>query len=677
MGTGTFTQQNRLLSLTTPLGPDKLLLRSFTGHEAISQIFHFQLDLLSTEPAINFDDIVGKNITFGIVLADNTNQRLFNGCVSRFAQLGGEGRLARYQAEVAPQLWFLTRTADCRIYQNQSVPDIIQEVLQRFGVQHVENQLQGSYRTWDYCVQYRETAYHFIQRLMEQEGIFYFFKHEEGKHTLVLADASSVHRPCPNQETVRYEPGAGPGFARDEDYVYDWRLQHEIRPGRYATADFNFETPMTKLLSSVDSSINQGGNSAYEVYDYPGEYAKRDEGDREARLRMEEEETPHAVITGAGYCRAFTPGYKFDFTEHERRDQNATYLLTSVNHTAHEGGFYSGIGSPQDAAYENMFTCIPYEVPFRPPQVTTKPLCRGSQTAIVTGPSGEEIYTDKYGRVKVQFHWDRLGEYNEKSSCWVRVSQPWAGKNWGAIWIPRIGQEVVVDFLEGDPDRPLITGRVYNAVQMPPYGLPGEQTKSTFKSYSSKGGGGFNEIRFEDKKGSEQVFIHGEKDLDIRVKNDRREWIGRDRHLIVKRDKVEQIERDEHAVIQRDRIEKIERDHYLTIEGKEAIKIDGSHSFKVDGNVIEQFGANHSEQVTANYYLKGMNIVIEADVGLTIKVGGNFVTINPAGVQISGTMLMLNSGGSALSGSPGNLVSPQAPKKAEIADNADPGSEAP
>jgi type VI secretion system secreted protein VgrG len=295
---------------------------------------------------------------------------------------------------------------------------------------------------------------------------------------------------------------------------------------------------------------------------------------------------------------------------------------------------------------------------------------------VVVGPAGEEIFPDKYGRVKVQFHWDRDGKGDLASSCWLRVAQSIGGKQWGSIFIPRIGQEVIVAFQEGDADQPLVVGSVYNAEEMPPYELPSEKTKTVlFKSNSSPGGQGFNEIRIEDKKGHEQIFVHGERDLDVRIKNDRREWIGNDRHLVVKRDKVEEIERDEHIVIKRDLAEKIERDHHLDIDGKQAIKITGSQSLSVQQDVAEEFKMNHSEQVTLNYYLKAMNIVIEGMMGITLKVGGNFITINPGGIQIVGMpAVMINSGGAPLVGVPAMLVPPMAAKVAEIADNADPGS---
>ena len=337
----TFTQENRLISIETPLGPDALLLRSFVGAEGISRLFHFHLDLMSEDPNIDFDRIIGQNVNVSVRLADPSSHRYFNGHVSKFVQLPGEGRLARYQADMVPWLWFLTRSSDCRIFQNKSVPDIVQEVFQDFGFTDFENQLQGNYQPWEYCVQYRETAFNFVTRLLEQEGIFFFFRHENGKHVLVLADAPSAHRPCPDMPSARYEHVVGRGYNRDEDFVFEWRAGQEMRPGKYALNDYNFETPSTSLLANVDSRIDQGGNLRFEVYDYPGEYLRRDQGDALVRLRMEEQELPHAVVDGESNCRAFASGFRFELTEHERRDQNTQYVLTSVTHSAHSGSFFT------------------------------------------------------------------------------------------------------------------------------------------------------------------------------------------------------------------------------------------------------------------------------------------------------------------------------------------------
>jgi type VI secretion system secreted protein VgrG len=660
-----FTQAERLIAVDTPLGADHLLLRSFSGTEAVSRLFLFQLDMLSEDFNVAFDDIIGQKVTVSIKLASGSSKRYFNGHVSRFTQLPGEDRLARYQADVVPWLWFLTRTADCRIFQNKTVPDIVQEIFQDHGFQDFEFNTQKQYEPWEYCVQYRETACSFVMRLLEQEGIFFFFRHQQGKHVMVLADTPSAHDPCPEAASVRYERVFGPGYDREEDVVLRWRYQQEYRTGKYALRDYNFETPHTDLTSTVDSRIDQGGNRAYEVFDYPGEYEKRNQGDVQVKLRIEEQELPHEVIRGDSNCRPFSAGFRFTLTDHERDDQNGPYVLTEVTHSGHSGSFHSRKAG-QGASYSNSFACIPLAVPFRPLRVTAKHLVQGPQTAVVVGPAGEEIYTDKYGRVKVQFYWDRRGDHNEKSSCWVRVSQPWAGKGFGGVWHPRIGQEVIVDFLEGDPDRPIITGRVYNADQMPPYELPANQTQSGFKSRSSKGGAASNHntLRFEDKKGSEQVFLHAEKDLDVRIKADRREWVGNRTSLIVEEQRREWIKDEDHGCVDKSRYEKVGLDCHLTIGGSHAISVDQKSSLTTGSDLALKVGSNHMEEVSNTYYLKaGTSVVIEAGSDLTLKAAGGFIKIDPSGVYVNGTMLMLNSGGAPGTAMMQGPDEPQAPKE--------------
>jgi type VI secretion system secreted protein VgrG len=385
------------------------------------------------------------------------------------------------------------------------------------------------------------------------------------------------------------------------------------------------------------------------------------------------------VIKATGNCCSFTAGHKFKLFNYPNKDMNGSYVITKVRHVASQLPMYDS--DMEDGGYLNDCECIPWgekAVPFRPARVTPQPMILSSQTATVVGPAGEEIYTDKYGRVKVQFHWDRQGSFDQGSSCWARVSQHWAGNKWGSMFIPRIGMEVLIHFLEGDPDKPIITGCVYNNDSMPAYELPDQKTKSGVKSDSTIGGKGFNEFRFEDKKGSEQVFIHGEKDIDIRIKNDRREWIGNDRSLIVHRDKLDLVERDEHRSIKRDRVQKIDRDRHEKVGGKATTEVSNSLSLKVGGDVAEKFGANHAEDAAGAIYIKaGTSIVLEAGVQISLKVGGNFVDISPAGVTIVGTMVMINSGGSAGNGSAGSIVPPMDPVDAQIADNADPGSKAP
>jgi type VI secretion system secreted protein VgrG len=656
MPDGDITQDNRFIYVETPLGKDKLLLLSFSGTEEISRLFSFQLELLSLDFNINFDDIVGKNVTFGLPGDPEGTMRYFNGYVTRFAQMPGYAGYARYQAEVSPFLWFLTRVADCRIFQNKTVPDIIKQIFGDNQLHDFQDETQGSYREWEYCTQYRESACNFVMRLMEQEGIFFYFKHENGKHTLIMADRVSAVKECPIRSKFRYEENTGGGVNKDEDMITSWRHDHSMRPGKYSINDYNFKTPQLDLTANAGGHVSQGGNTNFEVFDYPGEYETKGEGETYVGIRMDEEETPHAVVAGASTARPFCAGFKFTATELFRRDQAGVYLLTSVQHNAYEGGTYPGLnGGDEQSLYSNTFTCTPISVPFRPQRLTPRPQMQGTQTAFVVGPKGEEIYVDKFGRVKVQFHWDRRGKYDEKSSCWIRVSHLWAGTGWGAVYTPRIGQEVIVDFLEGDPDRPIITGRVYNAESMPPYTLPDEMTKSTIKSYSTKGGGGFNEFRFEDKKGKEQIFLHAEKDQHDRIKNDRLTAIGRDTHMIVERDQLEKVKRDKH----------------LAVTGDQNEKVGGTVSLSAGGDLEVKVGKNYALESGTEIHLKsGMNVVVETGTSLTLKVGGNFININPGGIFIKGTIVMLNSGGAAGSGAGAHPASPKDPLEA---DDAKPG----
>jgi type VI secretion system secreted protein VgrG len=649
----TYTQEGRLLSLNTPLGKDILLLQGVNGRESISRPFVFHLDLLSENPSIAYDRIVGQRVGITIEAPDES-QRNWNGFVSRFVQAGSDYRFTHYRAEIVPWLWFLTRTADCRIFQNMTVPDIIVKIFRDLGFNDFRNALQGSFEPREYCVQYRETDFNFVSRLMEQYGIFYFFEHEADRHTLVIANDSSAYKTCARNETVRVN--YAPGGLVDEDVITAWNVEQELRTGKCSLTDYNFETPSSSLLVTEPSIIHVDGNSKYEIYDYPGTYLKKAQGENLAKVRMQEEESISKVASGSGGCYGFAAGYKFNLDGYYRTDMNEAYLLTEVQHIATVGGSYvSGEASGEN--YSNHFKCIPAKVPYRPDRMTPKPFVQGPQTAVVVGKAGEEIWVDKYGRVKVQFHWDREGKKDENSSCWVRVAQAWAGKNWGAMWIPRIGQEVIVDFLEGDPDQPIITGRVYNAEEMPPYTLPDNQTRSTFKSRSTKGGGSanYNEIRFEDKMGSEQIFVNAEKDMDLRVENDSREFVGNDRSLIVKGNQKEKVEGDLHSETIGNRNEKVGQ----------------TMSLQVGQALNEKTGMKFAHEAGQEIHLKaGMNVVIEAGTELTIKASGGFINIGPAGVAIQGTMVLINSGGAAGSGSG---CSPQDPQKPDEADDGTKG----
>ena len=728
------TQEGRLISLTTPLGADKLLLASFSGHEAISRLFSFHLDLLceSTDPSthqpadpIDFSDIIGKSVTISVTLSDNT-PRYFNGLVSHFAQSGADNLFTHYQMEVVPWTWMLTRFADCKIFHNKKVGDIIDQVLSDRGFTDYTLSLSGTYTPLEYTVQYRETDFNFISRLMEQNGIFYFFQHEDGKHTMVIADSSSAHEPCPGQESAGYNL-AGGGID-DEDVVNSWSIEQELKSGKYTLTDYNFKTPSTSLLASEPTIVSVGGNADFELFDYPGEYLTRGDGTCFAKLRMQEEEASHLVAHGSSVCRAFTTGYKFDLEDHFQDSMNDTYILTEIQHIASAAGRYSssGGGGGGSDSYSNHFTCIPADVPFRPARLTPKPFVQGPQTAVVVGKSqdsgdsgdaddpgtdGEEIWVDKYGRVMVLFPWDRAGA----CSCWVRVSQDWAGQGWGSITIPRVGQEVIVSFLEGDPDRPIITGRVYNASQTVPYALPANQTRSTFMTRSSKGGSAstYNELRFEDLAGKEQVFLRAQFDQDNQVLHDSREAVGNNRSLTVANDQLESVGGNLDTQVTGNVTGKVGGDVNNNVTGKVVEKVGGDTNSNVTGNVVEKIGGDSNSNITGNLNQKvgqtlslqvgqnlyeksgsnfaheagqiihlkaGMTIVLEAGTELTLKVGGNYIDINPSGISIFGTMVMINSGGSAGSGcgssptSPTDPVDPNAPKDPDKADDGKTGT---
>jgi len=648
-----YSQQERLIALTTPLGEDALLLAGFSGHEAISRLFSFQLDLLSEKGPIDFAQIIGKKVTIRVTQSDKT-ERYFNGIVSHFAQSGSDLRFTRYQMQVVPWTWLLTRYADCKIFHNKTVQEILEQVFKDRGLTDYTIKLNGSYSPIEYCVQYRETDFNFISRLMEQNGIFYFFQHQMGSHIMVIADSASAHETCAGQETAGYNLVSG--GIDEEDVIHSWNLEQELRSGKYTLNDYNFKTPSANLIATEPSVIDVGGNSSFELFDYPGEYAIRGDGTAFAKIRMQEEEASHLVANGSSACRAFTSGYKFTLKDHYQDTMNVSYVLTEVEHSASVTDTYSMNSSGVGESYSNDFTCIPETVPFRPARLTPKPFVQGPQTAVVVsksdasdgGGSGEEIWVDKYGRVIVLFPWDRVNKY----SCWVRVSQDWAGQGWGGITIPRVGQEVLVSFLEGDPDRPIITGRVYNEDQTVPYKLPDYQTRSTFMTRSSKGGGtdNYNELRFEDKKGDEQVFLRGEKDFDTRMKNDIREWAGNNRSLIVTQDQMEKAGGDLHS----------------QVTGNVNQKVGQNLSLQVGQNLYEKSGMNFAHEAGQVIHLKaGMTVVLEAGVELTLKVGGNFIDISPAGVTIVGTMVMINSGGAAGSGCGSSPTSPKDPDQAD------------
>ena len=640
-----YTQERRICELITPLGKDELLVASLSVHEEISGLFGLDFELVSEKGEIPFANIIGKSATVRIEL-ENGSQRYWNGYVSRFSQGASDDRFVYYRAGVVPWLWFMTRTSDCRIFQEKSVPQIVQQIFGEWSFSDFRAELTGSYEPREYCVQYRETDCNFVMRLLEEEGISFYFEHGESNHTMVLVDSQSANPAFSEIPQVEYAP-AGDKAARSGE-IDDWLVEQELHPGRYTHTDYNFKTPGDDLGAFSNTTEKVGANDRFEVFDYPGEYKVQGDGERYAKLRIEAEEAAGVAVTGSSDCAEFSPGYTFELQKHYRQDFNQKYLLTGVDHQIVEGVSRGSV----ESTYRNSFTCIPNSVQFRPKLATPKPLIQGVQTAVVVGRSGEEIHVDEYGRVKVQFHWDREGKRDEKSSCWIRVSQSWAGKNWGWVSIPRIGQEVIVEFEEGDPDRPIITGRVYNAGQMPPYELPTHGTRTAFKSRSSKGGSptNYNEILFEDKKGKEQIFINAERALDERIEADARRFVGNQAHLIVKKDQKEMVEANKHARVKGDHLE----------------KIDGSMSLDVGMNQDEKVAMKYALESGQEIHLKaGMKVIIESGLQLSLKAAGGFIDIGPAGISISGTLVNINSGGAAGAGSGASPKAPEDPDKAD------------
>lgn len=621
----TYTQSTRPLRIDTPLGEDKLLLVSLSGRESVSALFTFQLDLMAEDDAIDPKKLLGKGAAVTIQQQDGS-ERYLHGLVSRFAQLGRRDNLTDYRAEIVPWLWILSLSRDCRIFQDLSVLEIIEKVFKAQGFSDYEVECTKKYPKREYCVQYRESNLNFVSRLMEEEGIYYFFKHSKSKHTLVLADHNSTVEPYPGFPSARY----GVHENVDEDIVTEIMREDALFVGKVTLRDYDPLQPMLTLNNTLS------GDGVNEIYDYqPVLYTKLDEGDRYARLQLEVEEASRRILRGVSTCRFFGAGTRFKLEEHQRSDMNAEYTLLEVEHSGRTGDYRTFEDAPFD--YTNTFQCIPHATPYRPPLRAVKPVMRGTQSALVVGKSGEEIWTDKYGRVKVQFHWDREGKKDEKSSCWVRVSSTWAGKQWGAISLPRIGQEVLVEFEEGDPNRPIIIGSVYNADQLPPYTLPGDQTQSGTKSRSSKGGGNadFNEIRFEDKKGSELLYVHAQKDKQVMVENDRTEEVGHDEKILIKNNRTEEVKKDETIKIGGNRKEEVAGNEEIKITGNRKEEVSGNEEIKIKGNWKENVTGNIEIDAVGNIKVNSKGkITMEAAAGIELKVAGSVVKITPASVEI-------------------------------------------
>jgi len=609
-----FAQQHRAISVSTSLGEDVLLLRSMSGSERLSSLFEYRLEMLSEDINIDHKDLLGQPATIKLSLAGG-GARYFNGIVNSFSYVGFDGAKAIYRAKLVPWAWFLTRTADCRIFQEKSVPDIIKDIFREQGFTDFEECLTNTYVQWVYCAQYRETDFNFVSRLMEQEGIYYYFKHQHGSHTLVLSDDYSAHATIAGYEKVPYYPPDDSAL-REREHISDWVAAQEVQPGAYVHTDYDFTATNKDLLTKrVSPKSHQLAD--FEVFDYPGKYMENTDGENYARIRHEELHADYESVHARTSARGLGTGALFTLTKYPREDQNREYLVVSTNYRIQSDAYGSDGSGGQGTIYDCTLSAINAQTPFRPPRITPKPVIQGPQTAVVVGKSGEEIWTDEYGRVKVQFHWDRYGKSDENSSCWVRVSQPWAGKNWGAIAIPRIRQEVIVEFLEGDPDRPIITGRVYNNDQMPPYDLPANQTRTGIKSRSSKEGSqsNCNEIRMEDKKGEEELLFHAERNQTIEVEADESHWVGHDR--------TKNVDNDETTVIGNNRTESVGADETIDIGGNRKETVAGDETIDIGVNRSESVGANEDITIGANLS-QTVGASVKQDIGasLTQTVGG-------------------------------------------------------
>lgn len=586
------------VQITTPLGADKLLVRTYSGRESISELFHYRLTLVSEDAHLSFEKIVGQAVTLQIAQSSG-DIRYVNGIVGKFVQSGRDPRFVHYSADIYPWLWLLTMNVDCKIFQNMTTPDIVKQVFSDLGFSDFKDSLAGAYLPREFCVQYRESAFAFISRLLEEEGIFYFFQHTSSSHTLILADDRSAWLTCPGLTSARYSDRTD--SYNEDDLVTECSCQQTVTPGQYKTDDFNFLTPDTDLLATAS-----GKDPSRSVYQYPGLYKRQSEGERIANVRLAALELPVKAMHGVSTCRSFSAGAHFTLSGHYAAHYNVEHVVSKLQ-----------VDGDQEN-YRNTFEAFPVTSIFRPPLITPRPVISGCQTALVVGKSGEEIWTDEHGCIIVKFPWDQSAAKDETSSCWVRVASPWAGKQFGGMFVPRIGQEVVVTFLEGNPDRPLVTGSVYNGSQTVPYTLPVHQTRSTLKSNSSKGGNGFNELRFEDKAGCEELFIQAQKDMNVSILNDHAVTVKKDEKLTVKGNRTLDVTGDEKH----------------TNSGNYTSSVSGNFTLKVTGNLtIKASGAVSIESGTSLTVKAGMGLTNEASTSLTNKAGTALT--NQAGTNLT------------------------------------------
>jgi len=618
----------RRVTIQTPLG-EQLQFRKLDGTETLSELFSLDVDLVSQSKSIDPKALLGKSASV-VVETEGLGKRYLSGLVTHFGMQGQDHRWASYRLRLKPWLWMATRKTDFKIFQHMTVPDIIMEVLGKYGFP-IEKKLTRSYRTWDYCTQYGESDYQFVARLLEHEGAYYYFTHSAGSHTLVLADdIVGSHSPLPSGNVIPFHP-PGKAAIADKEHFHAWELLQEVQPGRHYNDDYDFKKPKADL-SNMRQNPPGHEHDKYEIYEWPGGYTEFPDGETYAKLRLQEHLAKQSRVLGRANKRNLAPGYTINLENYPREDQNRQYLVLSVHYHFEEnpevsssrGAGATATKNPQEAGSIQQFEirAQPTSIEYRPKRSTPKPRTRGPQTAVVVGPPGEEIWTDKYGRVKVQFHWDRIGAMDENSSCWVRVSTSWAGPQFGAVFIPRVGMEVIIDHINGDPDYPILTGCVYNAVNMPPWTLPANATQSGILTRSSKGGasgpgmkngpGDANALRFEDKAGQEQLWIHAQKDQLTEVENDEDKWVGNDRRKTIdrdetnhiKRDRTETVDHDEDITVHNNRTERVDHDEKISIGDNRREDVGIDETISIGKNRTKTIGKNEKDKIGSNWSIK-------------------------------------------------------------------------
>ncbi|PDV87528.1 type VI secretion system tip protein VgrG [Rhizobium sp. H4] len=587
---------DRKTTVQTPLGSEALTFTHFIGRDEVSRCFAFTVGFISSDENVDALKLLGKPLSVEGESGDK--KRWFSGLVTDFRLMRIEERFAYYEAEVRPWLWLLGNSTDCRIFQNMSVVEIVEKIFSKYKAAKFEKRLQGSYEAREYCVQYDETDLDFVQRLLEHEGIMYFFEYAEGEHTLVLADAMNKLKPAPGYGSVKFRAEGDP-VRRDEEYMTDWVSTSSVQPGIFAHTDYDFTKPGADLMAQSAQPFSHA-EAQGEHYRHPGAHLTVGRGDAVAVVRREEIQAAHQRIAAAGTVRGLASGCTFKLENFPRKDQNAEYVVLRADYRLFDPGYRPAADTGEET-FRAIFQVAPTSISYRPPRTTTRPVMRGPQTATVVGPAGEEIFTDKYARVKVQFHWDRLGKKDQNSSCFVRVSQTWSGAGWGFIQIPRIGQEVIVDFLEGDPDRPIITGRVYNGKEMPPYELPGNATQSGLKTNSSPGGGGWNELRFEDKAGSEEVYFQAQKDHNLLIKHDRSKLVQHDQSDRIDNNAKHSVGVNLDEDVGNNKTTKVGVDRTVNIGSNDTETVGVNRSLTVGANETISIGSNSTETIGASH----------------------------------------------------------------------------